>query len=86
MVNAIHLIYQLRASAQSFESNMPGSVNGGYFPRYPHHDGLDPEIRTFITNFYHASDRPESNELWISYFTKDAQVTMGSDVGKGEQG
>lgn len=62
-------------------------VGGGYFPQYPHHDSLpDPEIRTFITNFYHASDLPGSNELWISYFTKDAHVIMGSDTGHGEQG
>jgi hypothetical protein len=60
---------------------------GGYFPQYPHHDSLpDPEIRTFITNFYHASDRQEANELWISYFTKDAQVLIGRDGGAGQQG
>lgn len=60
---------------------------GGYFPQYPHHDSLpDPEIRTFITNFYRASDRQDANELWVSYFTKDAQVTMGRDGGAGQQG
>ncbi|KAG6007782.1 hypothetical protein E4U21_005500 [Claviceps maximensis] len=66
---------------------MSGSLSGGYFPVYPHHDDLpDPEIRTLITNFYRASDRADRNELWISYFTKDAQVIMGSDGGKGEKG
>ncbi|KAG5952063.1 hypothetical protein E4U53_001702, partial [Claviceps sorghi] len=65
---------------------MSGSLSGGYFPVYPHHDDLpDPEIRTFITNFYRVSDRADRNELWISYFTKDAQVIMGSDEGKGEE-
>ena len=63
------------------------ALSAGYFPQYPHHDSLpDPEIRTFITNFYHVSDKSDSNELWISYFIKDAVVTMGSDVGRGTQG
>lgn len=62
-------------------------VSGGYFPLYPQHDNLpDPDIRTFITNFYRASDKPDANELWISYFTKDAHVIMGRDIGHGEQG
>lgn len=66
---------------------MMGSMRAGYFPQYPHHDNLpDPEIRTFITNFYHATDQPGSNELWISYFTPDAHVVIGGDVGHGEQG
>ncbi|KFH48925.1 hypothetical protein ACRE_001310 [Hapsidospora chrysogenum ATCC 11550] len=65
---------------------MVGSMRGGYFPQYPHHDNLpDPEIRTFITNFYHATDQPGSDELWISYFTPDAHVVIGGDVGHGEQ-
>ena len=60
---------------------------GGYFPMYPQQDNLpDPEIRTFITNFYRASDNPKQNELWISHFTKDAQVVIGPDSGNGEQG
>lgn len=46
----------------------------------------DPEVRTFITNFYRISDRADANELWISYFAKDAHVTMGTDQGHGEQG
>ena len=63
------------------------SVSGGYFPVYPHHGELpDPEIRSFITNFYRISDKPDSNELWVSYFLKDATVTMGNDTGTGEQG
>ncbi|KAL2213252.1 hypothetical protein CC79DRAFT_1391214 [Sarocladium strictum] len=60
-------------------------LSGGYFPLYPHRDDLDPDVRTFITNFYRASDMPKSNELWISYFTSDAQVTMGNDQGQGVQ-
>lgn len=65
---------------------MAGAVSGGYFPVYPHHDNLpDPEIRTFITNFYRTSDKQDSNELWVSYFTKDADIVMGNDKGKGEQ-
>ncbi|KAM3558660.1 hypothetical protein MY1884_003861 [Beauveria asiatica] len=65
---------------------MASSVQGGYFPIYPVQDLLpDPEIRTFITNFYHISDKPDSNELWVSYFTDDAQVTMGNDTGRGHQ-
>ena len=53
---------------------------------YPHHDNLpDPEIRTFITNFYRTSDNPKQNELWVSHFTKDAQVVIGADSGRGEQ-
>lgn len=60
---------------------------GGYFPLYPVQDLLpDPEIRTFITNFYRISDKPDSNELWLSHFTEDAQVTMGNDTGRGPQG
>lgn len=63
------------------------ALSGGYFPLYPHHDTLpDPEIRTFITNFYRVSDRPDANELWISYFTKDAYVRIGTDGGQGEKG
>jgi hypothetical protein len=66
---------------------MAGALSGGYFPVYPHHGDLpDPEIRTFITNFYRVSDKPESNELWISHFTKDADVQIGKDKGHGEQG
>lgn len=66
---------------------MAGAVTGGYFPVYPQHDNLpDPEIRTFITNFYHTSDNPNANELWVSSFTKDADVTVGADRGHGEQG
>ncbi|KAI9905010.1 hypothetical protein N3K66_001539 [Trichothecium roseum] len=62
------------------------TINAGYFPQYPLHDNLpDPEIRTFVTNFYQASDRPDSDELWISYFINDAVVTMGNDVGRGTQ-
>lgn len=54
---------------------------------YPVQDLLpDPEIRTFITNFYRISDSPDSNELWVSHFTEDAQVTMGNDTGRGQQG
>ncbi|KAK2601748.1 hypothetical protein QQS21_004736 [Conoideocrella luteorostrata] len=65
---------------------MSGQLSGGYFPIYPHHDDLpDPEIRTFITNFYRDSDRADRNELWISHFTQDAQVVMGNDRGTGEQ-
>lgn len=63
------------------------TINAGYFPQYPLHDNLpDPEIRAFVTNFYQASDRPDSDELWISYFMNDAVVTMGNDVGRGTQG
>lgn len=66
---------------------MSKHVTGGYFPIYPQHDGLpDPDIRTFITNFYRTSDNPAANELWVSYFTKDATVTIGADSGQGEQG
>ncbi|KJZ71782.1 hypothetical protein HIM_08802 [Hirsutella minnesotensis 3608] len=65
---------------------MAGAISGGYFPVYPQHGDLpDPEVRTFITNFYRVSDKPDANELWISYFTKDADVTMGADTGHGEQ-
>lgn len=54
---------------------------------YPQHDNLpDPEIRAFITNFYRISDKFDSNELWVSYFDKDAFVKIGNDSGKGEQG
>jgi hypothetical protein len=66
---------------------MSGALAGGYFPVYPQHDNLpDPEIRTFITNFYRASDNPKQNELWVSHFTKDAEVVIGADGGRGEQG
>jgi hypothetical protein len=66
---------------------MTNAMSGGYFPQYPHHDDLpDPEIRTFITNFYRTSDRPNANELWVSFFTNDAEVAIGSDAGKGQQG
>jgi hypothetical protein len=65
---------------------MAGHLSGGYFPVYPYRDDLDPDVRTFITNFYRASDTPNSNELWISYFTKDAQITMGTDEGHGVEG
>lgn len=39
-----------------------------------------------ITNFYMVSDGPDGNELWVGHFTKDAQVIMGNDRGRGEQG
>lgn len=66
---------------------MSGAVTGGYFPVYPQHDNLpDPEIRAFITNFFRISDKFDSNELWVSYFDKDAFVKIGNDSGKGEQG
>lgn len=62
-------------------------MSGGYFPVYPQHDSLpDPEIRTFITNFYQTSDKKESDELWVSFFHSDADVTIGNDHGKSEQG
>ncbi|CEJ91498.1 hypothetical protein VHEMI07205 [[Torrubiella] hemipterigena] len=62
-------------------------MSGGYFPVYPQHDNLpDPEIRTFITNFYQTSDKKESDELWVSFFHSDADVTIGNDHGKSEQG
>ncbi|KAM3515551.1 hypothetical protein MY11210_000729 [Beauveria gryllotalpidicola] len=65
---------------------MASSVQGGYFPIYPVQDLLpDPEIRTFITNFYRISDKPDSNELWVSHFTEDAQVALGNDTGRGHQ-
>ncbi|KAM0253322.1 hypothetical protein ACHAQJ_007326 [Trichoderma viride] len=57
---------------------MSGSVIAGYVPLYPVHDNLpDPEIRTFITNFYRISDRPDANELWVGQFTEDARVAIG---------
>lgn len=63
------------------------AVSGRYFPVYPHHDGLpDQEIRAFITKFYMVSDKQDSDELWISYFTEDAEVIIGSDGGHGEKG
>lgn len=66
---------------------MTAPAQGGYFPIYPVQDLLpDPEIRTFITNFYRISDKPDSNELWVSHFTGDAQVTMGNDTGRGPEG
>lgn len=66
---------------------MSGGTSGGYFPIYPQHDSLpDPEIRAFITNFYRTSDKEQFNELWVSCFTKDADVTIGNDSGKGTQG
>ncbi|KAM4060327.1 fungal specific transcription factor [Hirsutella rhossiliensis] len=65
---------------------MSGAVSGGYMPVYADDGELpDPEVRTFITNFYRISDRPDANELWISYFAKDAHVTMGTEKGRGEQ-
>ncbi|KAH7328561.1 hypothetical protein B0I35DRAFT_21190 [Stachybotrys elegans] len=65
---------------------MPSSLSGGYFPLYPQHDSLpDPEIRTFITNFYKTSDNPTADELWVSYFTKDAQILIGDNGAKGEK-
>lgn len=64
-----------------------GHVSGGYFPLYPHPDSLpDPDIRTFITNFYRISDRTDANELWVSYFTPDAKLSMGRDEGRGHSG
>lgn len=66
---------------------MSGSVDAGYTPLYPVPDNLpDAEIRTFITNFYKISDRPEANELWISQFTKDARVAVGPGKANGEEG
>ncbi|KFA62233.1 hypothetical protein S40285_07726 [Stachybotrys chlorohalonatus IBT 40285] len=60
---------------------MSKHVTGGYFPIYPQHDGLpDPDIRTFITNFYRTSDNPAANELWVSYFTKDATDARGTAI------
>ncbi|OAA73926.1 hypothetical protein ISF_00827 [Cordyceps fumosorosea ARSEF 2679] len=54
---------------------MASSVQAGYFPVYPVQDLLpDPEIRTFLTNFYRISDNPASDELWVSHFTDDAHI------------
>ncbi|RFU71761.1 fungal specific transcription factor, partial [Trichoderma arundinaceum] len=65
---------------------MSGSVSAGYVPLYPVPDNLpDPEIRTFITNFYKISDRPEANELWVSQFTKDARVAIGPGKASGQE-
>lgn len=63
------------------------TMSGGYFPVYPQHDNLpDPEIRTFITTFYQTSDKKDSDELWVSFFHSDAEVTIGNDHGQSEQG
>ncbi|PHH71546.1 hypothetical protein CDD83_5146 [Cordyceps sp. RAO-2017] len=64
---------------------MAEAMGGGYFPVYPHDGALpDPELRTFFSNFYRTSDRPEADELWVSLFTPDARVTIGADAGCGE--
>lgn len=66
---------------------MAGSVNAQYIPRYPVHDSLpDPEIRTFITNFYRISDQQDLNELWVDQFTKDAQIAVGPAKAIGREG
>lgn len=44
------------------------------------------EIRTFLANFYKVSDQPDSDELWISHFTDDAEVTIGNLVARGHEG
>ncbi|KAH6610751.1 hypothetical protein Trco_000771 [Trichoderma cornu-damae] len=65
---------------------MSGSVSAGYDPLYPVPDNLpEPEIRTFISNFYRISDRPEANALWVSQFTKDAHVAIGPGKANGEE-
>lgn len=62
-------------------------ADAGYTPLYPVPDGLpDAEIRTFITNFYKISDRPEANEQWVDQFTKDARVTIGPGKANGQEG
>ncbi|KAL7789870.1 hypothetical protein V8C37DRAFT_190051 [Trichoderma ceciliae] len=63
---------------------MVGSVSAGYVPLYPVTGNLpDPEIRTFITNFYRISDGPDANELWVNQFTKDARVAIGPGKASG---
>ncbi|KAM0483247.1 hypothetical protein ACHAPX_002697 [Trichoderma viride] len=65
---------------------MSGSVNAQYMPRYPIHDSLpDPEIRTFITNFYRISDKQDLNELWVDQFTEDAQIAVGPAKATGRE-
>jgi hypothetical protein len=65
---------------------MSGSVNAQYIPRYPVHDSLpDPEIRTFITNFYRVSDKQDLNELWVDQFTEDAQIAVGPAKASGRE-
>ncbi|KAH8128719.1 hypothetical protein ACSS6W_003784 [Trichoderma asperelloides] len=65
---------------------MSGSVSAQYIPLYPVHDGLpDPEIRTFITNFYRISDKQELNELWVDQFTKDAHIAVGPAKATGRE-
>ncbi|KAL7938987.1 hypothetical protein V8C35DRAFT_93654 [Trichoderma chlorosporum] len=65
---------------------MSGSVNAGYTPLYPVPDALpDAEIRTFISNFYSISDRPEANEQWVAQFLKDATVAIGPAKASGQE-
>ncbi|KAJ6446587.1 PHD finger domain-containing protein [Purpureocillium lavendulum] len=57
----------------------------GYNPVYPQEGGLvDPAVRTFISDFYRISDRPDGDELWVGSFTKDAEVVLGPTVVRGE--
>ncbi|KAH8806144.1 putative fungal-specific transcription factor [Xylogone sp. PMI_703] len=61
-------------------------ASNGYSPLYPQDANLlDPEIQKFISKFYEVSDNPELNEVWVDCFTKDAEVTMGPDGGKGKK-
>lgn len=62
-------------------------ADAGYTPLYPVPDGLpDAEIRTFITNFFKISDRPELNDKWLEQFTEDARVAIGPGKANGQEG
>ncbi|KAL5092684.1 hypothetical protein Trisim1_001238 [Trichoderma cf. simile WF8] len=62
------------------------AADAGYTPLYPVPDGLpDAEIRTFITNFFKISDRPELNDKWLEQFTEDARVAIGPGKANGQE-
>jgi hypothetical protein len=62
-------------------------TGNGYIPLYPQDTSLpDQEIQKFISRFYEISDKPELNDLWVNCFTKDADVAVAADGGKGEKG
>ena len=62
-------------------------TTSGYNPSYAQNaDPVGEDIQKFISLFFEISDNPKRNESWVNCFTKDAEVLVGPEKGKGEAG